>query len=89
MGFLASLFTARFRSGKLDSDPIQHEFADHLKAAAEGGFFQEAAIKPFVDKYGWSRSEKELRFAHALSIVKATRPDIHKDAKEVGLKWLR
>lgn len=86
MGFFASLFTARFRSEKLNADPIQREFADHLIVAADGGFFQEMAVKLFIDKYGWSRSEKELRLAHALAIVKVIRPDIHKDAKEIGLK---
>jgi hypothetical protein len=88
MGFLASLFTARFRSEKLNSDPIQREFAAFLINAAEGGFFQESALKLFIDKYGWSQSEKEWRLAHALAIVKAIRPDVRKDAKEIGLKQI-
>ncbi len=86
MGFFASLFAAPFRREKLDADPIQRELADQLIAAADGGIFQQMAVKIFVDKYGWSRSEKELRLVHALAIVKSDRPDIHKDAKEIALK---
>ena len=87
MGFFASLFTARFRSEKLNSDPIQHEFAKLLIAAAEdGGFFQEMAVKLFIDSHGWTRSEKELRAAHAAAIVKSNRPDLYKAAKEIAIK---
>jgi hypothetical protein len=88
MGFFASLWKARFGAEKLNSDPIQREFAENLICAAEGGFFQEFAVKLFVDKYGWSQSEKELRLAHALKIVKALRPDLHKEARTIGIEQI-
>lgn len=88
MGLFSSLYAAWVGGRKLNSDPIQREFADNLIAAAESGFFQEAAVKLFVDKFWWSQDEKEIRLAHALKIVKALRPDLYREAKEIGLKQI-
>jgi hypothetical protein len=87
MSLFANLWKARFKSGKLNSDPLQREYADLLINAAEGGIFPEYALKAFVDTYDWKRDDKELRLAHALKMVKARRPDLHKEAVNIAIRF--
>ncbi|MDO8877996.1 MAG: hypothetical protein Q8M24_00075 [Pseudolabrys sp.] len=90
MGLWSLLFRARSGGEKLNADPVQREFADELIAAADtGDIFQMYAVKVFVDSRGWSPEDKELRLAHALNIVKVMRPDLYKEAKNIGFKHVR
>ena len=85
---LSWLRSVRARGAELNSDPIQRELAETLMAAAvDGGLFKEMAVKVFIDMHEWPRSEREVRIAHALNIVKAIRPDLYKEAKAIGFKY--
>ena len=88
MGLFRMLFGARKWGAALDADPAQPRFADALITAADGDLLSEFALKLFIDSYGWHQDEKEIRLAHALRIVEQMRPDLHAEAREVGLKQI-
>jgi len=76
MGFFGSLFGVT----KMNADPVQQQFAQLLKQAAEDPSKHGQLIKQ-----GWPGSETRTRVAHALSIVKISSiPDTYSRAKEIA-----
>jgi hypothetical protein len=77
-----------FNTGKLNADPSQRSLAQLLIDGAEGVGFGHIMIEDFIDQQGWARDEAENRLAHAVSMVKVWRPDLHAEAKRISLEYV-
>jgi len=82
MGFLRYLFSVN----KLNADPHQQEPARLFIGYAENRMPSEYVFA-FLETHLWSRTERENRIVHTLSMVKVYRVDLKNSANYYNYNW--
>lgn len=78
MGLFSGLFSALFRTKKLNADPNQQALAQALLDSVENnGGHATREVFNILTENGWSRSEASTRLAHATSMTRVWRADLH------------
>ncbi|HEV2631325.1 MAG TPA: hypothetical protein VGV41_22100 [Pseudolabrys sp.] len=72
---------------KWDHDPVQRRLAELIIEGAQGPMGS-VVIRTFVLDQNWSASEETDRLAHAVTLVRAQRPDLYHEAAQIAGEFI-
>ena len=72
-------------SRKIDEEPAQQELAALLIGVVEGRA-NVMIIPEFIRAEGWTRLEGADRLRHSLSMIKASRAELYRTARQICMK---